>query len=582
MDIDRHHIQNTQLLSMFSASIICILLTMLVGSITTSAQEKINWKLTFDDASLNSEWANKNFSERSAADSALSKVYQSIVALGFIDASLDTSSSQGIIRCTVNFGKKYIFGNAVWEGDSLLNKRLASQQGVPTGTFFSTKNLEWPVQKRLDFLENNGYPFSSIILKQIEISGDSIHTVWKINRGPRILMDSLIIKSESRLPYRYLRSYVDFRKDAAYSEATLQTVKSRLSEIAFITPLSPPQVLFSGNQASIYLTLKKKKANYFNGVVGIQPNDKTGHISMTGDAEIKLLNALNSGEELYLNWRRLQLQTQELKMRASFPFLFSTPLGTEGDIKIYRRDSTFSTLKMSLGVLLQLGGQNRLKIFAEKNQSSGLSSHIINATLANVNSTLYGISVQLEKLNYRLNPRSGYSCLFEAATGKRDAMPTSGSDIGLPASNRNVFRFQGKTELFIPTFSSQCIRLGQAGAWYDAVPVFTNEMYRIGGLQTIRGIDEESIFSSAYATATVEYRYLFDVNSAVYLFADQNWYERKDLLSYIHDTPVGFGAGLNFDTSAGIFTFNYALAQQFDNPILVRNAKLSFGFRNVF
>jgi hemolysin activation/secretion protein len=107
-------------------------------------------------------------------------------------------------------------------------------------------------------------------------------------------------------------------------------------------------------------------------------------------------------------------------------------------------------------------------------------------------------------------------------------------------------------------------------------------VYRIGGLRTIRGINEESIFASAWSVATVEYRWLLEENSAVFVFIDQAWYEYKNRGNYSRDTPLNVGAGFNFETKAGIFTFNYALGKQFDNPVLVRNGKISFGFRSLF
>jgi hypothetical protein len=98
----------------------------------------------------------------------------------------------------------------------------------------------------------------------------------------------------------------------------------------------------------------------------------------------------------------------------------------------------------------------------------------------------------------------------------------------------------------------------------------------------MRGINEESIYATAWSVASIEYRVLLEENSAVYLFGDQCWYEKKGASGFDTDHPFSFGAGFNFETKAGIFTFNYALGKQFDNPILVRNGKISFGFRNVF
>jgi hemolysin activation/secretion protein len=112
--------------------------------------------------------------------------------------------------------------------------------------------------------------------------------------------------------------------------------------------------------------------------------------------------------------------------------------------------------------------------------------------------------------------------------------------------------------------------------------LYENEVYRIGGLRTIRGINEESIFATSWSVATFEYRWLLEENSAIYVFVDQAWYEYKSAQGYVRDIPVNAGAGFNFETKAGIFTFNYALGRQFDNPVLVRNGKVSFGFRSIF
>ena len=66
------------------------------------------------------------------------------------------------------------------------------------------------------------------------------------------------------------------------------------------------------------------------------------------------------------------------------------------------------------------------------------------------------------------------------------------------------------------------------------------------------------------------------------LFVNGAFYELDARNNYIKDTPIGFGAGIAFETKLGIFNLNYALGQQFDNPIFFRNAKLHFGIVNYF
>jgi hemolysin activation/secretion protein len=112
--------------------------------------------------------------------------------------------------------------------------------------------------------------------------------------------------------------------------------------------------------------------------------------------------------------------------------------------------------------------------------------------------------------------------------------------------------------------------------------MFRNEIYRIGGLQTLRGFDEQAIFATSFLIGTIEYRFILEQNSNIFLFLDQAYYEDTAREEPLIDSPFGFGAGVNFETGAGIFSLTYALGQQFDNTISLRGGKVHFGFTGFF
>jgi len=112
--------------------------------------------------------------------------------------------------------------------------------------------------------------------------------------------------------------------------------------------------------------------------------------------------------------------------------------------------------------------------------------------------------------------------------------------------------------------------------------LFANELFRLGGINTLRGVDENSIFASFYSLGTLETRFLFERNSSVFLFIDGGYYEQSLVDDFVADFPLGFGAGINMQTRAGIFSLNYALGKQFDNPINIGNAKIHIGYINRF
>lgn len=550
----------------------------LISANESKAQK--NWTVQFPSGtSIRNEQT--RFANKSQAVNSIRNVYGILVADGYTDCKIDTIVKDSSIVVQVVKGERYLLKAIRWTGDSLPKNIRTVRQGKPRP--FNGSELGLTAIKVLTTCENNGYPFASIQVENLDYDSAGIIASMRLDRGKQFSMDSLVIKSEQKMPVRYVRNYINFGKNDLYDESQFSSLEKKLREIPFLQMIRPPEVLFKPTgKADLYIYLKKKKANYFNGILGIRPDDVTGKINLTGDAEIKLLNALNTGEEFYLNWRKMQAQTQELTVKTMLPFVLNAPLGIDGGLKIYKRDTTFSSVKTALGLVLQMGGRDRLKVFVERNQISQLSSFVVTQALGNVNSTLYGLAIQKEKLDYVLNPRTGYSIVLEAAAGSRKVASNNLSDSPSSPQSGQIYRIESVLQYFQPTFRSQCIRAAVNGATVVAEKLYDNEIYRFGGLRTMRGIDEESIFATSFAVFTLEYRLLFEENSALYLFADQGWYEKKGVTSFNTDTPISYGAGVNFETKAGIFTFNYSLGQQFNNPVLVRNAKVSFGFTSVF
>jgi hemolysin activation/secretion protein len=107
--------------------------------------------------------------------------------------------------------------------------------------------------------------------------------------------------------------------------------------------------------------------------------------------------------------------------------------------------------------------------------------------------------------------------------------------------------------------------------------IYQNELYRFGGQNSLRGFNEDELFASARSVITLEYRFLLDRNSNVFVFYDQA-YSENSAIKYSKDQPFGFGTGLSFGTNLGIFSVSYALGSQMQNPILLKNGKIHFGY----
>jgi hemolysin activation/secretion protein len=144
------------------------------------------------------------------------------------------------------------------------------------------------------------------------------------------------------------------------------------------------------------------------------------------------------------------------------------------------------------------------------------------------------------------------------------------------------FNLFGSVNRFIKIRKRSTVMLGVQGGFITGENIFENELFRLGGHRNIRGFDDESIFASSFALATLEYRFILEENSNLFLFSQAMYYDKTVNNKNIFDTPYSFGVGINFQTKPGIFSISYSLGSQLDNPILLRSAKIHFGFVNYF
>ena len=452
---------------------------------------------------------------------------------------------------------------------------------------FKPKEVAGILFKISKYLENNGYPFAKVYLEVDDLLPGKAKAELKIERGEQVLIKEIHIKGESEVSATYLTNTIGIREGDSYNESRLADISNRVEQINFIDEVKPHEILFTPEGAELYMYLESNPVSLINGVVGLQPDPVTGDNVITGDVRLKLQNVLNRGELLDLNWRSLQPQTQDLKLRLNYPFLFNTPFGVDGKFDLYRRDSSFLTTNFSIGAQYFMRGGNYLKIFFESDNSNLLSGALNGANvgnlglpgddLASVSSNRYGIGLYRRRLDYLPNPSRGFVMEIDGLIGRRSSRRPDADS----ANVTTTYSLRSDIEWFIPITKRHVVRLANRTRIYYAPDVFVNELYRFGGLTTQRGFDEEELFASSLSTLSVEYRFLVDRNSHAFAFYEQSLYE-NNADGYYQDTPFGVGAGFSFGTNIGIFAISYAVGQQFDNPMLLRNGKVHFGYVSYF
>ncbi len=443
----------------------------------------------------------------------------------------------------------------------------------------------------LSYCEDNGYPFARLRYDSIVFEGDYVTAELILEPENKITIDSIIVKGNSKLTMPYLYSYLSIHPGDLYNENLIRKIPARIKELPMVTELRPFQVAFTEETARVILYNDNKKASQFDGIIGIQPDyNNTGKVQVTGDLRLRLLSSFGHGELFDLNWRQPAPQTQDLKVKINYPFIFSTPFGVEGELAIFKKDTSYLEVVLGAGVQFLLSGGSYLKALVRSKKSTLLSTEAYeNSTelppFADVEVISYGLSYKAIKLDYRFNPRSGYSLECGATAGNKTITKNGNLNPEVYDSlDLKTVQYNGNVQLdwYFPVFRRNVLLAGISMAGIAGEDLFDNELIRFGGLRTLRGFDEESMLASALAIGTLEFRYLLEQNSNLFIFVNGAWYERNTRKEYISDTPVGFGGGITFETKLGIFSISYALGSEFGNPIQFKSAKIHFGLVNYF
>ncbi|MES2588555.1 MAG: hypothetical protein V4622_06195 [Bacteroidota bacterium] len=439
---------------------------------------------------------------------------------------------------------------------------------------FSPKEISFLLSHIQKTYTNNGFPFCKVFLDDIQIDEKNLIATLKVERFKEFKIIKINMPGNPLVSQKLISSYIQIKIGDLFNQTKINEISSKLKQINFIDEIKPAEILFTDEGVEIFLYLKAKPVSLINGVVGLQPNAVTGKVNLTGELRLKLVNILKKAELFELNWRNIQAQTQALKIQSVLPNLFQSPFGIDAQFQLYKRDSTFLELKSTLGIQYALRQGNFLKAFYRRNASSVLAGGKSNSNFVNLKSVetnFYGLSLSRQNLDYLPNPRKGVNLLFEGTVGSRK------TNDSLKVLTETTIKFEVNAQVFIPLAKRHILKLANFSESYFAPSYYQNEVYRFGGQISLRGFNEEEIYATSRSVSTIEYRFLLDKNSYLFAFFDQAWYENK-AVKFVSDTPYGFGAGFTFGTNIGNFAVSYAIGKQFDNPVLLKDGKIHFGY----
>ncbi|MBT8270394.1 MAG: hypothetical protein KJN59_14340, partial [Bacteroidia bacterium] len=261
-------------------------------------------------------------------------------------------------------------------------------------------------------LANKGQPFLELRLLDIEKKDASnLQGYLDIKLKQKRTIDKIVIRGYEKFPQSFLKRMLNIKTGAEYNIDDIRKKSEQLSGLRFANQTRPPETLFTADSTTLYFYIEKTKSNSFDGFLGFGTNEDTNKLEFDGYLNLNLINSLNYGETLQLNYKSDENDQQTLNVRTQLPYLFRSPVGVDLNLNIFKKDSSFTTVSQSADLFYQL--KPNQNIFAgisavqsndllDENQSgiSDLNSTFLNLkyewTQPNLNSLLFPVGFNLE------------------------------------------------------------------------------------------------------------------------------------------------------------------------------------------
>lgn len=432
-----------------------------------------------------------------------------------------------------------------------------------------SNRVESFLEKTIKKLDNEGKSFSKIQLSTPRYINKELYFDLIYEDAQRRVIDKVVLKGYEDFPKSFLKHHYNLRKNNSFSTERLSEVSSKTKLLSFVDEIKPPEVLFKKDSTILYLFLKKKTSSSIDGIINFNSKENGQGIFLNGHLDLQLNNALNTGERFKLFWNRVGNERSEFRLSTDIPYIFNSSISTQISFNIYRQDSTFLNTKFQLSLSRAIGNKSKVSFFFNSEKSNYL--------LINPNPDFTSYS------NYFLGSQ------YEFTVPNKNSLYPIKTTLSLKGAfgNRNTETEksnQFKTNILalynLDITSRSYIYIKNDTGILLSKNNFLNELYRIGGANSIRGFNEQSIFTNRYTISSFEYRYVLKNNSYLHTISDIAFYNNfsdKRIRSLL-----GLGLGYSFILNNNFINLGYASGICFHSNRFSNNSMLIIKWTSFF
>ncbi|MDP5091691.1 MAG: hypothetical protein NWQ17_00180 [Polaribacter sp.] len=495
----------------------------------------------------------------------IERVANLLKSLGYFTNTIDSIK---------NIDKKYVayfslnefIEKAIIKIDSTENNIIKNIKLSNNSFEIKMRDLKQTLFSISESLDNQGKSFSKVQLKNIQIKDKTLFADLEINPSEKRTIQKIVIKGYENFPISFLKNYFRIKPSTIFNQKKMEEISTNSKNLPFIKEIKPPEVLFTKDSTKLYVYLSKRQNNSIDGIVNFASKENGG-VLFNGMLDVRFQNIINTGERFEIFWNSIAEERQEFKITTEIPYIFNSIFSPEIAFSIYKQDSTFLNTNFKANLKFSLDSFYKLGVQYESESSENLEQLLEN-NIETFSNNFYGIYFSYTKPRNDVFYFNKFHFEINPAFGKRKTSNDISNQFKIKTNLSYIWDINPRNSLYIRNETG----------YLNSDTYLTNELFRIGGANSIRGFNEQSIFTESYTFFNIEYRILTNSTSYLYTITDfgrfSSFNEQKNAL--------GLGIGYLFNTGNSQLNINASAGKNNSNTIDFKEVKLAVSWKSYF
>lgn len=483
----------------------------------------------------------------SLLESGRERIRQALYNRGFLSAEveLETAIDQKGIRVAYRLSRLILTKIGGWQfagNESLSEKEL--QAVMPgKGRGWSAGVLTHAEKMLLNAYARSGFAFAEVQCAGVKESAGTVIPVFNINEGPRVKIGFLTFSGAVFRSDKYqslLRRYAGFRPDLYYSPERVKTWCRNLKRGGWITVDSEEIVLSPGGYG-IRFWVSERRSGEVYGVVGYAPEQR----QLMGYAQVQLFNLLHTGRKVKARWYSAYRETR-YQLEYTEPWVFHSPLSLSAGFEQNVFDTSYAQTTISLTG----------RVVNDATEFS-LGSGIDRTVGRNLQQKLWlRTGMLFDSRDQPVFPRQGVNFRIDTRAGEQRVQDDGRGVIGWFESDLEPVIAIYRGLIWVNNISLRAV--------FSELSLNEPDLYRVGGMQNIRGYREASFSARRLGWWNCEWRYQFSGNARLHCFFDAGLFSQPEALGW--SWLSGYGVGGRWRTRLGLVGVDYGVPLT-ENPL---------------